>query len=47
MTERHFNWLADFTIVTAVIAISMIVLSPSGSIWAGGNFGRHLSQQQT
>ena len=47
MTERHFNWLADLAIVAAVIAITIIVVSPSGSIWAGGDFGRHLSQQQT
>ncbi len=47
MTERHFNWLADLAIIAAVAAITVIVLSPSGSIWAGGNVGRHLSQQQT
>ena len=47
MTERHFNWLADLAIVAAVVAIAVIVLSPSGSIWAGGDVGRHLSQQET
>lgn len=47
MTERRFNWLTDLAIVAAVVAIAVIVLSPSGSIWAGGSFGRHLSPQET
>lgn len=47
MTERHFNWLADLAIVAAVVVIAVIVLSPSGSIWAGGSVGRHLSSQET
>ena len=47
MTERHFHWLADLAILASIITIIVIVLSPSGSFWAGGDLGRHLSQQQT
>jgi len=43
MTERHFHWLTDLAILASII----IVLSPFGSFWAGGDLGRHLSQQQT
>ena len=47
MTERQFRLLADLAILVAAIAIAVIVLSPSGSFWAGGERGRHLSHQQT
>jgi len=47
MTEHQFKLLADIAILGAVIAIALIVLSPSGSTLAGGERGRELSQAQT
>lgn len=47
MTQQQFRLLADLAIVGALITIALIVLSPSGSLLAGGEAGRALSQQQT
>lgn len=47
MTERQFRLLTDLAILSAAITIALIVLSPSGSVPAGGEWGRRLSQTQT
>ena len=47
MTQRQFTLLADLAILGAAVTIAFVVLSPSGSILAGGERGQHLSQQQT
>ena len=47
MTERQFRLLTDLAILGAAITIALIVLSPSGSVLAGGERGRELSQAQT
>jgi hypothetical protein len=47
MTERQFRLLTDLAILSTAIAIALIVLSPSGSVLAGGDWGRRLSQAQT
>ena len=47
MTERQFKLLADAAIVATLIAIALIVLSPSGSLLAGGAIGQRLTQQET
>jgi len=47
VSERQYRWLLVLAIVVTFVAMLVIVLSPSGSTGAGGEWGRGLSREQS